>query len=59
MVSNLHTKFEDPSLIISQDIVRKPKCDGRTDGWKRQNLYKNLYKNKFRYAELYGIGKPR
>eukprot|EP00918_Siedleckia_nematoides_P077961 GHVU01170552.1.p1 GENE.GHVU01170552.1~~GHVU01170552.1.p1 ORF type:complete len:117 (+),score=0.31 GHVU01170552.1:47-352(+) len=43
VVRNLHTKFEDPSFIISQDIVRKPKCDGRrdrqTDRRKRQNQY--------------------
>ena len=32
VVSNLHTKFEEPSFIIYGDIVRKPKCDSQTDG---------------------------
>ena len=32
VVRNQHTEFEDPSSIISRDIVRKRKCDGQTDG---------------------------
>ena len=39
VVRNLHTKSEEPGLIISRDIVQKPKCDGQT----RQNQYVSPY----------------